>query len=149
MPLSTRLSIRRCVCAAFKTFATRQHAKDLRKEKPNLSCFFADSCLRTQGSSISSSKKLVIGRLSSHPSCLLILDSIDFTDLQPDDIKQHLHTLSAVIHVLVATSSLLRILVTTRSSDVCLLPAPVAASTPPDAQPLPSFVAKVIEIGHL
>ncbi len=115
-----------------------------------------DQCshiLRYQGSSVSSSKKLVTGRLSSHPSCLLILDSIDFTELSTDEIKLHLQTLSSVINVLVCISPHVRILITTRLTDVwdvCLLPLPVVSSSPVDPPAASSsFATKIIEIGQL
>jgi hypothetical protein len=101
----------------------------------------------SQGSSVSSSKKLVTGRLSSHPSCLIILDSID---PKPEETKQYMQTLSSVIHALVSISPHLRILMTTRSSEICQLQPPLSSTgAADDAPPSPSFSTKVIDIGRL
>jgi hypothetical protein len=91
---------------------------------------------------------LVTGRLSSHPSCLIILDSID---PKPEETKQYLQTLSSVIHALVSISPHLRILITTRSSEICQLQPPLPSlAADADAAPLPpSFTTEVIKIGRL
>lgn len=90
------------------------------------------------------------GRLSSHPSCLLILDSIaiDPEKEEAEETKLCLQTLSSVIHVLVSISPHLRILITTRSP--CFLVPPVASQeAPDDPAPAAPFETAVIEIGRL